>query len=128
MATLLLQKGAWAEGYDAADDTPLHLAARHARVCCGLARGASGGAGWGGSTTLVGERWAAAGRQALSYAPPCCAAPFLMRVTGRHGHVGAAEALLRHGAKPGATNKQGLTPLAAALVGGHTATAKLLLE
>ena len=27
-ATLLLQKGAWAEAEDAGDDTPLHLAAR----------------------------------------------------------------------------------------------------
>lgn len=29
-ATFLLQKGAWAEAYDAQDDTPLHLAARSA--------------------------------------------------------------------------------------------------
>lgn len=36
------------------------------------------------------------------------------------------EALLRHGTKPGAANKQGLTPLACALVGGHVAAAKLL--
>lgn len=28
VATLLLQKGAWAEAYDSGDDTPLHLAAR----------------------------------------------------------------------------------------------------
>ena len=36
------------------------------------------------------------------------------------------EALLRHGAKPGAGNKQGLTPLGCALVGGHVGAAKLL--
>lgn len=37
------------------------------------------------------------------------------------------EALLKHGAKPGTDNKQGLTPLGCALLGGHVAAAKMLL-
>lgn len=45
----------------------------------------------------------------------------------RHGHTAAAEALLRHGVKPGAVNKQGLTPVACALLGGHVDAAKLLM-
>lgn len=33
---------------------------------------------------------------------------------------------MKHGAKTGAENKQGLTPMGCALVGGHVAAAKLL--
>jgi hypothetical protein len=36
------------------------------------------------------------------------------------------EALLKHGAKTGSENKQGLSAMGAALVGGHVAAAKLL--
>ncbi len=48
--------------------------------------------------------------------PPCA----------RHGHTRVLEALVQHGAKAGAENKQGLTAAACALVGGHVAAAKLL--
>jgi hypothetical protein len=36
------------------------------------------------------------------------------------------EVLFEHGAKAGAENKQGLTPMGCALVGNHEAAAKLL--
>ena len=36
------------------------------------------------------------------------------------------EALLKHGAKTGSENKQGLSAMGATLVGGHVAAAKLL--
>lgn len=44
----------------------------------------------------------------------------------RHGHTAVMEVLVQHGAKTGPENKQGLTPLACALVGGHVPAAKLL--
>lgn len=44
----------------------------------------------------------------------------------RHGHTAVMEVLLQHGAKAGTDNKQGLTALGAALVGGQVAAAKLL--
>ena len=56
---------------------------------------------------------------------PCLCCPALPLLC-RHGHTGVIEALLKHGAKTGSENKQGLSAMGAALVGGHVAAAKLL--
>lgn len=50
-----------------------------------------------------------------------------MQNSPRYGHTAVIEALLKHGAKPGTDNKQGLTAAGCALLGGHVAAAKLLL-
>jgi ankyrin repeat protein len=106
-AAFLLQKGAWAEAYDAEDNTPLHLAARW--VVPGSA-----------AAQQAGQPWcrAALARRCIHVSYPL--------ICARHGHTGVMEVLVQQGAKAGAENKQGLTAAACALVGGHVAAAKLL--
>lgn len=105
-ATFLLQKGAWAEAYDAEDCTPLHLAARNGHVAAVEA------------LLKHGAKHSAANKQGLTPLAEALLA----------GQVAAARALLGWGAQAADCRPRGFSLLHLAAGLGQAESAALLLE